>query len=77
MGIASANDVTHRKRAENSGISKKSVSRGDLPREKTVGFRLRAEVRPVAFVAGAARDGGDEKARIERMCISLLMSKSL
>ena len=29
-----------------------------LPREKTVGFRLLAEARLVAFVAGATRDGG-------------------
>ena len=45
-----------------------------------IGFRLRAEARLVAFVEGAAQDGGggaDEKARIERMCISLLMSKNL
>ena len=43
-----------------------------------VGFRLLTEARPVAFVVGAARDGGaDEKARIERTCISLLMSNNL
>ena len=43
-----------------------------LLREKTVGFRLLAEARPVAFVAGAARDcGADGKASIERSCISL------
>ena len=29
-----------------------------LPREKTVGFRLLAEAKPVAFVAGATRVGG-------------------
>ena len=41
----------------------------DLPRGKTVGFRLLVET----FVAGAKRfgGGGHEKARIERMCISL------
>ena len=48
--------------------------------EKTVGFRLLAQARPVAYVAGAHEVGGgwaDDKARIERMCISLLMSKNL
>ena len=49
-----------------------------MPRGKTVGFRLLAET----FVAGATRGGGggggvDEKARIERLCLSLLMSKNL
>ena len=41
----------------------------DLPRKKTVGFRLLAET----FVADATRDGvgADEKARIERLYISL------
>ena len=50
-----------------------------MPREKTVGFRLLAEAGPVAFVAGATNVGGgvDEKAKIERMCISLLISKNL
>ena len=57
-----ANDVTHRKRAQDLGNLEK-VSQGE-----TVGFRLLAET----FVAGATRVGGaDEKARIERMCISL------
>ena len=54
------------------GILKKSGC-WVLPREKTVGFRLLAEARPVALwrvphVLGA---GADEKARIERMSISL------
>ena len=46
----------------------------DLPREKTVGFRLLAET----FVVGATRarsrfvcGGADENDRIERMCTSL------
>ena len=38
------------------------------------GFRLLAET----FVAGATQDGGaDEKAGIERLCLSLLMLKNL
>ena len=67
-------------RAEDFGDLEKVSELGwVLPREKTVGFRLLAEARPVVFVAGATRDGvgADEKARIERMCISLLMSKNL
>ena len=50
-------------------FEKVSESRWNLPRGKTVGFRLLAET----FVAGATRVRGraDEKARIERMCISL------
>ena len=55
------------------GILKKSVS-WVLPREKTVGFRLLAEARPVALwrvphVLGGG--GADGKASIERLCISL------
>ena len=45
--------------------------RWDLLREKTFGFRLLAET----FMAGATRvgvgGGADEKARIERLCLSL------
>ena len=63
-------------------ILKKSVSwdktpdelRWDLPRGKTVGFRLLAET----FVAGATRVGGvDEKARIERKCLSPYVEEPL
>ena len=73
-GRARANDVTHRKRAEDFG-NLKTVKRVEnwTPNE-TVDFRLFAEARPVAFVAGAARDGrggADEKARKERLCLSL------
>ena len=57
------------------GILKKSVN---LPREKTVGFRLHAETRPVAlWRVPHVLGGADGKARIERMCISLLLSKNL
>ena len=55
------------------GFGKKSVS-WVLPREKTVGFRLLAEARPVALwrvphvLAGVVADG---KVIIERLCISL------
>ena len=62
MGLASANNVTHRKRAE------------DFCRvETSLGRRRLAFASSRGFVAGAAWDGGgaDEKARIERMCISL------
>ena len=50
-------------------FTKVSELRWDLPRKKTVGFRLLAET----FVAGATRVGGgaDEKARIEILCLSL------
>ena len=70
--LASANDITHQKHAEDFGRFWKSKS-WDLPREKMVGFHLLAGT----FVAGATRVGGgaDEKTRIERLCLSLLMSK--
>ena len=44
-----------------------------LPREKTVGFRLLAEARPVALwrVPHVLGGGTDGKASIERLCISL------
>ena len=42
-----------------------------------VDFRLLAEAGPVALCRVRKRWGADEKARIERMCISLLMSKNL
>ena len=49
-------------------FEKVSELRWELPRRKTVGFCLLAET----FVAGATCVGGaDEKARIERMRISL------
>ena len=57
-GLQSAGDVTRRKHAEDLGDFEK-VSQLEkswvLPREKTVGFRLLAEARPVAFVAGSTR----------------------
>ena len=46
-GLESAGDVTHRKRAEDLGYFEKV--NWVLPREKTVGFRLLAEARPVAL----------------------------
>ena len=51
-GLASANDATHRKRAEDFENLKK-VSWDETPNE-TVDFRLLAET----FVAGATRVGG-------------------
>ena len=49
--------------------------RRDLPRGKMVGFRLLAET----FVAGATRVGGgaDEKASIERLCLSPYVEEPL
>ena len=77
MGLQSAGDVTHRK--DFGDFEKVILLSWVLPWKKMVGFRLFAEARPVAFVAGATRVGGeaDGKARIERMCISLLMLKNL
>ena len=76
-GLHSTTDVTHTEaRGGFWEILKKSELRLDTGRVemrpasgKTVGFRLLAET----FVAGATCVGGrgDEKARIERMCISL------
>ena len=63
------------------GVLKKSVELKTRHQTRRVDFCLLAEARPVAFVAGATRVGGggraDGKTRIERMCISLLMSKNL
>ena len=42
-------------------FEKISESSWVLPREKTVGFRLLAEARPVAFVAGATCVGVGEQ----------------
>ena len=67
-GLESVNDITHRKRARRIlGFWKSQLVElsWDLPREKTVGFRLVAEVRPVAFVAGATRIGGREVKKLE------------
>ena len=52
------------------GILKKSVS-WVLPREKTVGFSLLAEARPVALWRVPHVLGSDGKVIIERLCISL------
>ena len=69
-GLASANDVTHRKRAKDLGNSKK-VSRVETRyRTRRVDFRLLA-----CLGRCRTRWGPDEKARIERFCVSLLMSK--
>ena len=69
------NDVMHRKRARRIlGDLKKAVVEFQ-GRRKTVDFRARPEALwRVPHVMGG---GADEKARIERMCISLLMSKNL
>ena len=75
-GLQSTGDVTHRKRAEDLGNLKK-VSRVETRhRKKTVDFRLIAEAlgrcRTSCFGWGA-----DKKARIEGLCLSLLISKNL
>ena len=65
-GLESANDVTHRKRAEDLvDFEKVSELSWDLPREKTVGFRLLAEAKPVAFVVGATRVVGGQMEKPE------------
>ena len=72
-GLLSAGNVTHRKRAEDFGNLKK-VSRVET-RQRTRRLTFACSRRPWA---GVARDwGADEKARIERLCFSLLMSKNL
>ena len=73
-GLQSANDVTHRKRAEDFGNLKK-VSRVETRhRTRRVDFRLLAET----FGAGATLDGGgDGKARIERLCLSPYVEEPL
>ena len=63
MGIASANDVTQRKRAEDLGFWKSQLvelSLG-LPREKTVDFRLLAE----ALDRGRTKLGGGKMKKPE------------
>ena len=70
------NDVIHRKRARGIwGDLKKSVVELSLEvRRRTVSFACsRRPCDGCARVVG----GADGKARIERMCISLLMSKNL
>ena len=58
----------HRKRAEDIGRFRKSQLVENWTPNETVDFPVLAET----LVAGATRVGGaDEKARIERMCISL------
>ena len=77
-GLGNVNDVTHRKRAQRIlGDLKKSVElRLDTERVGSTFGARRGQTNLRA--TGAARDGGaDGKARIERMCISLLMSKNL
>ena len=71
--LQSAGDVTHQKRAKDFGNLKK-VSRV----ETCFGRRRLAFASSRGLVAGVARNGGaDEKARIERLCLSLLTSKNL
>ena len=82
--IASANDVTHRKRAEDFGwfwksqwveIRHRTSWVENWTPNETVDFRLLAET----FVVGATRigGGGDEKARIERLCLSPYVEEPL
>ena len=71
MGLASANDVRHQKRVEDLGNLKK-VSRVETRhRTRRVDFRLLAE----ALGGCRSRWGADEKARIERLCLSLSLCR--
>ena len=70
-GIASANDVTRRKRSEDLGNLKLVDLRLDTGRERLLSL-ARGGLGQVSHEMGA-----DEKARIERLCLSLLMSKNL
>ena len=73
-GLQSESDVTHQKCTEDCGNLKK-VSRVETRhRTRRVDFRLLMEA------LGRCRTrwvGADEKARIGRLCLSLLMSKNL
>ena len=60
-GLASANDATHRKRAEDFWNLKKVSRVENWTPNETVDFRLLAE----AFVAGATRVGGGQMKRPE------------
>ena len=64
-------------RAQDFGDFEKGQLVGFLARKKKVDFRLLAEARPVALWRVPHVLGADGKARIEKMCISLLMSKNL
>ena len=59
------------------GILKKSELSWVLPQEKTVGFRLLAEARPVAFVAGATRVGWGADGKASNVYISPYVEESL
>ena len=75
----SAGDVTHRKRAEDFGdFEKVSFVENETPNEKGRLSGL-AEARRICVLRAphAMVGGADGKARIERMRISLLMSKNL
>ena len=65
-GLASANDVTHRKSVEDFGNLKKVRRVETRHRTRRVDFRLLAE----ALGKYRTRSGTGEKARIERLCLS-------
>ena len=74
--LASANDVTHRKRAKDLGrFFKKSVTRV----ETCLGRRRLTFACSRRPWAGVARDwgGADEKARIERLCLTPCVEEPL
>ena len=73
MGLQSSNDVTHRKRAGDLGRFWKSQWVELRPTSGEDGWLslARGGLGQVSHEMGVA----DEKARIERLCISLLMSK--
>ena len=73
-GLQSVNDVMHQKHVEDFGNLKKVRRIENWTPNETVDFHLLAEA------LGRYRTrwrGADEKARIERLCFSLLMSKNL
>ena len=72
-GLASANDVTHRKRAEDFGRFWKSQWVELRPTSGEEGWLLLPRRTQASGHCGGCHMcwGADEKARIERMCISL------
>ena len=73
-GLVSANDITHWKHKEDFGNLKK-VRRVET-RHQTRRLTFACSQRPLWLVPHEM-GGADEKARIERLCLSLLLSKNL
>ena len=75
--IASANDITHRKRAEDFGRFWKSQLVEMRPASGGDGWLSLARGDLCGGCQTCSGGGADEKARIERLCLSLLISKNL